>query len=57
MRFSNGKTNYFADLRILKIKYFYINYNKLVIWKFTDSHKLLIESTFGDTKVNYRLFC
>ncbi len=57
MRFSNGKTNYFADLRILKTKYFYINYNKLVIWKFTDSHKLLIESTFGDTKVNYRLFC
>jgi len=27
MRFSNGKNNYFADLRILKTKYFYINYN------------------------------
>jgi hypothetical protein len=57
MRFSNGKTNYFADLRILKTKYFYINYNKLVIWKFTDGHELVIESKSVDPKLNYRLFC
>lgn len=56
MRFSNRKTDYFADLRILKTKYFHINYNKLVIWKFTDGHKLAIESTSEDPKVNYRLF-
>lgn len=55
MRFSNGKTDCFADLRILKTKYFHINYNKLVIWKFTDGHKLAIESSSEDPKVNYRL--
>ena len=56
MRFSNGKTDCFVDLRILKTKYFHINYNKLVIWKFTDGYKLAIESTSEDQKVNYRLF-
>ena len=55
MRFSNGKTDCFADLRILKTTYFHINYNKLVIWKFTDGHKLAIESSSEDPKVNYRL--
>ena len=56
MHFSNGKTDCFADLRILKTKYFYINYNKLVIWKFTDGHKLAIKSTSEDPRANYRLF-
>jgi hypothetical protein len=40
MRFPNEQTDYFADLRILKTRYFCINYNKLVIQKFTDGNKL-----------------
>ena len=45
MRFPNGQTDYFADLRILKTRHFYINYNKLVIEKFTDDQKLVFSKT------------
>jgi hypothetical protein len=45
MRFPNGQTDCFADLRILKTRHFYINYNKLVIEKFTDGHKLVFSKT------------
>jgi hypothetical protein len=40
MRFPNEQTDCFADLRILKTRYFCIKYNKLVIQKFTDGNKL-----------------
>jgi hypothetical protein len=40
MRFPNEQTDCFPDLRILKTGYFCINYNKLVIQKFTDGNKL-----------------
>jgi hypothetical protein len=39
MRFQNGQFNCFIVLRILKTGDFCINYNKLVIWKFTGSRK------------------
>jgi hypothetical protein len=39
MRFQNGQFNCFIILRILKTGDFCINYNKLVIWKFTGSRK------------------
>ena len=45
MRFPNEQTDCFADLRILKTRCFYINYNKLVIEKFTDGQKLAVGKT------------
>lgn len=42
MRFPNSQFDCFIVLRILKTRSFYINYNKLVIWKFIDGNQLVL---------------
>lgn len=55
MRFPNSQFDCFIVLRILKTQSFYINYNKLVIWKFIDGNQLVLVINSEDESLEFLL--